>query len=117
MDITLSACVVAIGIYGLCTCTNIIKSVICLNMAQAGIILLFLSCVHSPSDSAPITGRGFAHYADPLPQALVITAIVIGASVTSLSLILSIRLFHEYGSLEWSEIFNEWNETFKRRGK
>lgn len=95
------------GLYGLCTSKNLIKSVLCLNISQAGIILLFLKTVHSKSDSIPIVGSMVGPFADPLPQALMITAIVIGASVTSLALMISIKLFHEYGTLEWDELFRK----------
>ena len=107
MDIYLSVLVVITGIYGLCTSKNLIKSVLCLNISQAGIILLFLKIVHSKGDSVPIVGSTGGPFADPLPQALMITAIVIGASVTSLALMISIKLFHEYGSLEWEELFRK----------
>ena len=105
MDIYFSVFIVITGIYGLCNSKNLIKSVVCLNMSQAGIILLFLSIVHSKGDSIPIVGSAAASFVDPLPQALMITAIVIGASVTSLALMISIKLFHEYGTLEWDELF------------
>jgi multicomponent Na+:H+ antiporter subunit C len=49
---------------------------------------------------------------DPLPQALMITAIVIGASVTALGLFMSGKIFHYYGSLSWFEIFSR--DTFER---
>jgi multicomponent Na+:H+ antiporter subunit C len=42
---------------------------------------------------------------DPLPQALIITAIVIGASITALALMMTIKIFHYYGTLDWREIF------------
>jgi multicomponent Na+:H+ antiporter subunit C len=41
---------------------------------------------------------------DPLPQALMITTIVIGASTTALALMISIKIFHYYGTLEWDEL-------------
>ena len=107
MEIYLSAVVIIIGIYGLCKSQNLIHSVVCLNMSQAGIILFFLDIAHTKGDSIPILGSSTIPTVDPLPQALMITAIVIGASVTSLALMISIKLFHEYGSLEWAELFRK----------
>ena len=40
---------------------------------------------------APILGEGAAGYADPLPQALVLTAIVISFAMTALLLVLAVR--------------------------
>ncbi|KDR96184.1 multicomponent Na+:H+ antiporter subunit C [Peptoclostridium litorale DSM 5388] len=107
MEIYFSSLVIIIGLYGLCNSKNLIKSVVCLNISQAGIILLFLGIVHSKGDSIPIVGTIGASFVDPLPQALMITAIVIGASVTSLALMISIKLFHEYGTLEWADLFRK----------
>jgi multicomponent K+:H+ antiporter subunit C len=47
---------------------------------------------------APIIVPGTGTYADPLPQALVLTAIVIGFGMTAFALALAIRLRHETGS-------------------
>ncbi len=61
---------------------------------------------YSPYDRFPIF-NGNGNYADAFPQALMITTIVIGASVTALALMLSIKVFHQFGSLDWDEVFRE----------
>ncbi len=48
------------------------------------------------SDAAPILGSGDRH-TDPLPQALVLTAIVISFAMTAFSLVLALRARHELG--------------------
>lgn len=104
VDILLSFIVVLIGIYGLCTSKNIIKSIISLNITDAAIVLLFLSIGASEGGEPPIVGSSVSAIVDPIPQALMITAIVIGASITAMALMLSIKLFHYYGTLDWEEI-------------
>jgi multicomponent Na+:H+ antiporter subunit C len=42
--------------------------------------------------------------ADPLPQALMITAIVIGVSVTAVALTMFITMYHIYGTTNWGKI-------------
>jgi multicomponent Na+:H+ antiporter subunit C len=42
--------------------------------------------------------------ADPVPQALMITAIVVGISVTALSLTMFVNLHHKYGSSNWNKV-------------
>ena len=55
---------------------------------------------------APIVSKGmdiskFADRAvDPLPQAMVLTAIVVGLSVTLLLVVISIRLYEKYGTFD-----------------
>ncbi len=46
----------------------------------------------------PILQKGVTEYADPLPQALVLTAIVITFGMTALAVVLSLRSFLETGS-------------------
>jgi multicomponent Na+:H+ antiporter subunit C len=52
----------------------------------------------------PITDSVNIIIVDPIPQALMITTIVIGSTVTSLALILSIKVFHNNGSIAWKDI-------------
>lgn len=49
-------------------------------------------------DRPPLYAKGLTDYADPLPQALVLTAIVITFGMTALTVILSLRSFLESGT-------------------
>jgi multicomponent K+:H+ antiporter subunit C len=49
-------------------------------------------------DRPPIITPGVDAYTDPLPQALVLTAIVISFGMTALSVVLALRAFLETGS-------------------
>ena len=46
----------------------------------------------------PIVTTGVSTYTDPLPQALVLTAIVIGFGMTAFFLALAVRAYHDSGS-------------------
>ncbi len=106
MNPVLSFITFLIGIYGLCTSKNIIKSIICLNICQTAIILLFLNLGNIHGGKIPIVtnNANTTNFADPLPQALMITTIVIGAAITALALMLSIKIFHYYGTLDWKKL-------------
>ncbi|SHJ91743.1 multicomponent Na+:H+ antiporter subunit C [Geosporobacter subterraneus DSM 17957] len=93
-----------ISFYGLCTQRNIIKSIIFLNIAEVSVILLILSISSVPGREVPILPGNTANMVDPLPQALMITTIVVGLTITALALMLAIKLFHYYGTLDWNEI-------------
>ncbi|AOT69705.1 sodium:proton antiporter [Geosporobacter ferrireducens] len=93
-----------IALYGLCTQKNIIKSIIFLNIAEVSVILLILSFSSTPGKEIPILPGDIANMVDPLPQALMITTIVVGLTITALALMLAIKLFHYYGTLNWNEI-------------
>ena len=96
-----------IGIYGLLARQNIIKTVISLGIIQSAIILFFLT-INFTSDSVVPIGTEFdTMVADPLPQALMITAIVIGVAVTAVSLTMFISLYHHYGTTNWHKVIKK----------
>jgi multicomponent Na+:H+ antiporter subunit C len=103
MNPILSFIIILIGLYGVATSKNIIKSIICINIIQTGTILLLLNIGNMKGGEIPIVDD-VLNIVDPIPQALMITAIVIGSTITALGLILSIKIFHYYGSLTWKEV-------------
>lgn len=104
LETSLILAIILAGFVGLATAKNIIRSIICLNITQTGIILLFLSLVFEPGMLPPVLPAPLTAMVDPTPQALVITTIVIGAAITSLALMMSIKIFHHYGTLDWNEL-------------
>ena len=93
-----------IGVYGLCARRNIIKTIISLGIMGGGVILFFLSINRTAESMPPIFTSNIAVAADPLPQALVITAIVVGISVTAVALIMFIAMYHKYGTTNWLKV-------------
>lgn len=93
-----------IGVYGLIARRNIIKSIIGLGIMQAAIILFFITINASINDVPPIGVTTNLGVADPVPQALMITAVIIGMSVTAVSLTMFITLYHKYGSTNWNKV-------------
>ena len=106
-----SALLIALGLYAVCTQKNLIKIVIGLGIIDYGINLLLVSTGFKDGGTAPIftisdllNGVASHYFVDPIPQALTLTSIVIGACVDALALVLVIRLFEKYGSLQTDEI-------------
>ncbi len=93
-----------IGIYGLMMSKDIIKSIVSFNIAEVALILLFLDMAALDGTEVPIFWDGVKNFVDPLPQALMITTIVVGASITALVLMMSIKIFHYFGSLDWDDV-------------
>jgi len=87
-----------IGLYMLIANQNLVKKVIGVNMFQTGIFLFFITSAYRVGGSAPII-EGAGPYVSPLPQVIVLTAIVVGISLTAVGLALTIRLYNEYGTL------------------
>lgn len=90
-----------IGVYGVIARRNITKTVISLGIMEAAIILFFVATGGKGSTAAPISGGMTG--ADAVPQALMITAIVIGIAVTAVALTMFIYLYHKYGTTNWEK--------------
>ena len=63
---------------------------------------------YTPGGTAPLFTEGelnpASYFVDPIPQALTLTSIVIGACVTAMSMSLVMRLHESYGTLDTREI-------------
>jgi len=96
-----------IGIYIVLVKRNLIKVIIGLSILDTGINLFLISLGYISKGTAPIFSKidmEIARMVDPVPQALVLTAIVIGVAVLALALTLAIRLYHHYGTLNLRKI-------------
>lgn len=107
MNPILTFIVVLVGFYGLATSKNVIKSIFSVTIIESGFILLFLNLGNLNGGEIPIISEAVGNIVDPIPQALMITTIVIGSTVTALALMLSIKLFHQYGTLDWKVILRD----------
>ncbi len=99
-----------IGLYCALTKKNIVKIVIGLTIMEYAVNLFLVLLGYRKDGVAPIVEKGagplefLARSVDPLPQALVVTSIVIGLGVTTLAIALCVRLYEKYGTFDISEI-------------
>ncbi|OHT21684.1 Na+/H+ antiporter subunit C [Edaphosphingomonas haloaromaticamans] len=87
----------AAGIY-LCLRGRTFPVVLGLAMLSYAINVFLFAMGRLVVDRPPIYEKGLADYADPLPQALVLTAIVISFGMTALVVVLSLRTYLETGT-------------------
>ncbi|ELY54679.1 pH adaptation potassium efflux system protein C, sodium/hydrogen antiporter subunit [Natronococcus amylolyticus DSM 10524] len=92
-----------IGTYMMIDNPNLIKKVIGLNFAQISVYLMLVTIGYVEDANPPIIGLG-EPYSNPMVHVLVLTAIVVGVSLTALALALVIRLYSEFGTLDTREI-------------
>lgn len=99
---------VALGLYCIVTKYNLIKTVIGLNIMDYGVNLLIIAVGHNPGGTAPIFTitelNRASFFVDPIPQALTLTSIVIGACTTAMTLSLIMKIKEQYGTLDSGEI-------------
>ena len=96
-----------IGLYIVLVKHNLIKVIIGLSILETGVNLFLISIGYITRGTAPIFSTPeieAARMVDPVPQALVLTAIVIGVAVLALALSLAIRLYQHYGTLNLRKI-------------
>jgi len=100
---------VLIGIWGMLTQKNIIKIIIGFSIVDTGVHMIMVSIGYLKDRTAPILDKvvdkadAVNQVVDPVPSALVLTAIVIGLAVTALMLSYAIRLYNKKGTLDINE--------------
>ncbi|RLD41599.1 MAG: cation:proton antiporter [Bacteroidetes bacterium] len=102
---------ILIGLYAVLIKKHLIKIVIGLSIIDAGIHLLFIAIGYINNGTSPIfSEKGISlvnegvKMVDPVPQALVLTAIVIGFGVTAVALSLVIRLYRHHQTARIDQI-------------
>ena len=103
-----SVMLICIGFYAMMLKYDVIRIVIGMNIVDYGLNLLIVSVGFNDGGTAPIYTlselvKGM-YFVDPVPQALTLTSIVIGACVTAMALALCIKMYAEYGTLDSREI-------------
>ena len=96
------ALLLCIGLYMMIANPNLVKKIIGLNLFQTAIFLLFVASAYVRGGAIPIVAEGAGEtgrFVSPLPHVIVLTAIVVGVSLTAVGLALCIRIYDEYGTL------------------
>ena len=95
-----------IGLYALIAKQNLVKKIIGLNIFQTAIYLFYISFSEVDGGNAPIyLPEGLdALYVNPVPHVLILTAIVVGVSVTAVALSLIVRIYEEYNVIDEDEL-------------
>jgi multicomponent Na+:H+ antiporter subunit C len=96
--------IVALAMYGLIVSDNLIRKIMCLTILESMIILAFLGTGYAEGRAAPILGAAAEPMVDPVPQALMLTAIVIGVCFNSLALAFIVKLYQKTRTLKASEL-------------
>jgi multicomponent Na+:H+ antiporter subunit C len=96
-----------IGLYGLMTKKRIIKTIMSMSIMEAGVFLFFITINYNSDAIPPIGEPNGVAFSDPVPSALMITAIVIGIGVTAIGLTMFIHYKQKHGITHWSRMHNQ----------
>ena len=105
----LCAVLLTMGLYCLVAKKNIVKKVIGLVIMDYAVNLYLIIIGYKKGGVAPVIERGMnssmlERFVDPLPQALVLTSIVIGLGVLALMVAMCIRIYERHGTFDMSQI-------------
>lgn len=92
-----------LGLYVMIAHRNFFKKFVGMTIFQTAIILFFLMLSVKRRADLPIVPPGpvaSEHYMNPLPHALMLTAIVVAVATAGVALAILIRLHAAYGSVE-----------------
>jgi multicomponent Na+:H+ antiporter subunit C len=91
-----------VGLYGIITSRHLIHLIVCLAVVQSSTYVLLLSIGYRTGAGAPIfaTVPPGTPAVDPVVQALALTDIVVGATVTALLLALAVQVHKRRGTLD-----------------
>ncbi len=97
-----------LGLYCVLTKTDLIRIVIGINVMESAVLLFLVRLAASADDRAPIhlgdPAETASAFADPIPQALSLTQIVINAAITAIMLGFVIKIYQAYRTVDLAEI-------------
>jgi multicomponent Na+:H+ antiporter subunit C len=97
-----------LGFYAVIAKGNLIKKLVGLSIFQSAVFLMYISMNKVDGGTAPILQKNVVDqiYSNPLPQVLILTAIVVGVATLSLGLAIVVRIHERYGSIEERELLD-----------
>lgn len=120
IDYIVTVILFCIGFYALVVKTNLIKKMIGMNIVETSVYLFLIASSDVRMGAATrlwahpneiLNASEAAHAAagelamvNPIPSALILTAIVVSVSVTAISLSLAVKIYEHYGTLDTRKI-------------
>ena len=102
-----------LGMFGMIVCKNYMKKLMSMNIMQVAVILFFLCFAQKKGGMIPVLDSVTtdpAAYINPIPHALMLTAIVVSLGTTGVALALLMRMKDKYGTVEEDELLRRVKE-------
>jgi multicomponent Na+:H+ antiporter subunit C len=106
LPFAVAAWLFVIGLWGVVSSQNLVRTVLCLIVTQSATYVLLLGIGYRAAGKAPIVADipVVSRLVDPTVQVLVLTDIVIEATVTALLLALVVQAHKRFGSVDPSDL-------------
>lgn len=105
----------AVGIYLILT-QDLLRIVLGTSLLTHAVHLLLMAMSMLKTGAAPLLGREAEEFVDPLPQALILTSIVINFGVTAFFLVLSYRAYQKLDTTDMDRMRSESSRHRSQRG-
>jgi multicomponent Na+:H+ antiporter subunit C len=104
-----------VGLYAMLAKNNLVKKIIGMSIFQTAIIVFYVSIGAKENATIPIIAHGHghgavetaidvAHYANPLPHVLMLTAIVVSVGTLGVALAICLGIYRHFNTLEEDDI-------------
>lgn len=93
-----------LGLWTMIESRNLVKKLVGLNILQTSVFIFYVSIGKVAGGTSPVLTGEHDVYSNPLPQVLILTAIVVGVATSSVGLALAVRIYHAFGAVEEDEI-------------
>ncbi|MGM9524824.1 MAG: sodium:proton antiporter [Peptococcaceae bacterium] len=96
-----------LGLYGMIVSNNYMKKMMAMNVMQVAVIFFYLCFAQKEGGMIPILNGITTDpnlYINPLPHALMLTAIVVSLGTTGVAIALLMRIKETYGSVEEDDV-------------
>ena len=104
----LTVLLIMIGLHAVLLKRNLMKKLIGMNIFQNAIILFFIVHAYKEGASVPVWSKDLgdhaAHYMDPVPHGLMLTAIVVSVATTGVAMALLSLIHKRFGTIEEDEL-------------
>ncbi|MCA8918494.1 MAG: cation:proton antiporter subunit C [Planctomycetes bacterium] len=102
-----------VGFYGVIAKTNLIKKALSMSLFQTGVLVFYISIGKVDGGTGPVLDEANpeAIYSNPLPHALMLTAIVVGVATLSVAMAIIVNIREQYGTIDERDISDIEHET------
>lgn len=104
---------ICFGIFVMIAAGNYVRKIIGMVLLQTGVILFYVTVSYKSGSHIPVVHEDPLHainpalFANPLPHALMLTAIVVGVSTLGVALALAVSIYREHRTLEEDELLKK----------
>jgi multicomponent Na+:H+ antiporter subunit C len=106
LPFAVAAWLFVVGLWGVVSSTNLVRTVLCLTVVQSATYVLLVGIGYRSAAKAPIVADipKTSRLVDPVVQVLVLTDVVIEATVTALLLALVVQAHKRFRSIDPAEL-------------